>query len=424
MTRITYVPLQTAEETSYTSVHHSDEPITHHVLHVLPVIGQNARYLPNAFKPHRDPTPLPGVTLPKINAMQKYLEFSRFSGLDIAMVVIALTILPTGDFIWHYRAWQLVFLACGLLYFGQLPLSIPCRTFCKSQARLGRVRRHEDEKWFFINGPDGSRRSLQTTVDRLSATFQRPVTGIQSPSYGFFYEAIVGLLLQMGNDNAGAVHVVYDSLKNKLLDDRISKVVVVAHALGGVILSHTVDRLIHSLPRNCMSKLEVYTFGSAAFHFANPLESTPRTQSTTISESTFLIPVIEHYANDFDPVARIGVIHHTRKQPKTRYAGRLFIHQHASGSLFNEHYLDSMFPLSVAKDAQGLPGPMNHFLDQMVCVDEKTAKKRALSMDAAMHDDVPIRQGDIERRMSVQAETEKSVEEGSERTVRSLSRLW
>jgi len=340
------------------------------------------------------------------------------------MAVIALTTLPTEAFIWHYRAWQLVFLACGLLYFGQLPVSMPSRTFCKSQARLGHVRRHEEEKWIFINGPDGDRRSLQTTVDRLSATFQRPVTGISTPIYGFFYETVVGLLLQMGDGNAGAVHVVYDRLKNKLVDERVSKVVIIAHGLGGVILSHTVDRLIHSMPRSCMSKLEIYTFGSAAFHFANPLKTNASIHPTTISEPVFLIPVIEHYANDFDPIARIGVIHHTRKQPKTRYAGRLFIHQHASGCFFNEHYLDSMFPLSVAKDAQGLPGPMNHFLDQMVCVDEKTAKKRALSMDAVIHDGAPMQMSDKGRRRSVQLETDKGVEEGSGRTVRSLSRLW
>ena len=80
-----------------------------------------------------------------------------------------------------------------------------------------------------------------------------------------------------------------------------------------------------------------------------------------------IIPVIEHYCNEFDMVPRWGVLNNVRHQPQHRYAGSVFIHRHVSGHLFNRHYLDTMFPMD--RRAQ-------HFLDQVVDVDIRTAKAR------------------------------------------------
>lgn len=81
-----------------------------------------------------------------------------------------------------------------------------------------------------------------------------------------------------------------------------------------------------------------------------------------------IITVIEHYCNEFDMVPRWGVLNNVRYQPQHRYAGSVFIHRQASGHLFNRHYLDTMFPMD--RKAQ-------HFLDQVVDVDIRTAKARA-----------------------------------------------
>ena len=39
---------------------------------------------------------------------------------------------------------------------------------------------------------------------------------------------------------------------------------------GGIIISLVLDHLFDELPSSVMSKLEIYTFGSAASHFSNP----------------------------------------------------------------------------------------------------------------------------------------------------------
>ena len=96
--------------------------------------------------------------------------------------------------------------------------------------------------------------------------------------------------------------------------------------------------------------------------------------------SDHIIPVIEHYCNEFDMVPRWGVLTNVQFQPQHRYAGSVFIHRQTSGHLFNRHYLDTMFPMD--QKAQ-------HFLDQVVDVDIRTAKARAgaLASSVAMAPD-------------------------------------
>ena len=51
-----------------------------------------------------------------------------------------------------------------------------------------------------------------------------------------------------------------------------------------------------------------------------------------------------------------------------RYSGKVFVRMGATGHLFNQHYMDPMFPLDKTRTSQ--------FLDQVVDVDEKLAARR------------------------------------------------
>ncbi|KAI6785087.1 uncharacterized protein J7T54_008181 [Emericellopsis cladophorae] len=57
---------------------------------------------------------------------------------------------------------------------------------------------------------------------------------------------------------------------------------------------------------------------------------------------------IEHYANIYDFASRWGVLNYTKETPvdqlENRFMGKLFINPRA-GHQFNQHYLDSIFPL-------------------------------------------------------------------------------
>lgn len=68
-------------------------------------------------------------------------------------------------------------------------------------------------------------------------------------------------------------------------------------------------------------------------------------------------------------VTRWGVLYSVEQILDRRYSGKVFVRSGASGHMFNQHYMDPMFPLG--KGAKG-PG----FLDQVVDVDEGTASRR------------------------------------------------
>ena len=176
------------------------------------------------------------------------------------------------------------------------------------------------------------------------------------------------------------VRVTYDYVKACLIDPTVTKVVLLGHSQGGIIISLVLDELFTDLPRSAVSKLvcysfahlelpnidkwlthfsrfqEVYTFGSAASHFSNPILS--------LSSEPRCIDHIEHYCNEYDMIARWGVLYSTMSTPDNRYSGSVFVRMGATGHLFNQHYLDAMFPLATHTD---------DFLDKVVDVDMVTA---------------------------------------------------
>lgn len=139
-----------------------------------------------------------------------------------------------------------------------------------------------------------------------------------------------------------------------------------------------------------MSKLEIYTFGSAASHFSNPLVALPSGSATSSSpfstvkllfntptEPEHVIQYIEHYANSDDLVPRWGVLHSVSHILQNRYAGSVFVRIGASGHLFNQHYLGPMFPKFKQKEAGvSTQRPGECFLDTVIRIDEELCMKR------------------------------------------------
>ena len=160
-----------------------------------------------------------------------------------------------------------------------------------------------------------------------------------------------------------------------------------------------IDWLLQEVPQDLLAKLEVYTFGNAANHFNNPhlhllsqhaALSAPSKISTTktmtqvhyhdplanltngdghesglsnsmkssrqSSTSGKTIRYIEHYAHTSDFVSRWGVLHFicnfSLSPNAPRYMGRVF-ERAGEGHQFNQHYLDSMFPLKPSTKKHG-----------------------------------------------------------------------
>ena len=180
------------------------------------------------------------------------------------------------------------------------------------------------------------------------------------------------------------VRVTHSYVKATLVDPLVNKVVLIGHSQGGIIISLVLDQLYTELPAELMAKLEIYTFGSAASRFSNPLLalSSKSDMDNALSprrirfdrpvQPAHIIPHIEHYANEMDMVPRWGVLHCVQDVLNNRYSGSVFVHMGASGHMFNQHYMDTMFPL----DSSEARPPKTSFLETMVQVDEKLAMKR------------------------------------------------
>ena len=146
----------------------------------------------------------------------------------------------------------------------------------------------------------------------------------------------------------------YTYIKPILIDPTVTKVVLIAHSQGGILISQAIDDLLSELPAQTMSKMEVYTFGSAASHFSNPFRtlkpnsptmqsagqrslemSRPNAYRADGSQKGHIIAHMEHYANEYDLVPRWGVLHSVQDILKTRYAGSVFVRKGASGKRKN-----------------------------------------------------------------------------------------
>jgi len=208
-------------------------------------------------------------------------------------------------------------------------------------------------------------------------------------SYGLPADLLECLIQRCFAYSGTDVRVTYSYVKATLVDPTVSKVVLIGHSQGGIIISLVIDQLFTELPASCMSKLEIYTFGSAASHFSNPLASvTSKTVADNLPDNLPLSPTkvhfdrptqpkhvishIEHYANERDMVPRWGVLHCVQDVLNNRYAGSVFVRMGASGHMFNQHYMDPMFPLSEKEVQLSTDG----FLDRMVKVEEKLAVQR------------------------------------------------
>lgn len=196
-----------------------------------------------------------------------------------------------------------------------------------------------------------------TTVNMLAATFGRPVTGIHNRSFGVIFDIIECLVQRNFNCETYDIRVTYEALKDALEDPdrRLDKVVVLCHSQGGILVSLALERLYANLPAACFDKLEVYTFGSAAAHFYNPLRTVPPHDNVSAAVephvpmprrdlSNHYIRTVEHYCNEYDLVPQWGVLYHMSKGKRT-YSGRAFVRKCATGHLFDVHYLAPYFPL-------------------------------------------------------------------------------
>ncbi|KAF6231101.1 hypothetical protein HO173_010801 [Letharia columbiana] len=379
-------------------------------------------YVPDLISPFltrdKDAELYPSLANAKVGFLQTLLALIQV--LFLVMALPAFVLLPGGIFL---AATVLCCLACYLI---TLPMQGPPRILPNmDDGTKSLAEQHKNERWVFVNGICTGHSTSQLEVDRLSKTFGRAVIGIHNKSYGILADLGMCLIQRAVAYHDSGVRLTYAYLKAILVDPTVTKVVLIGHSQGGIIVSLAIDDLLAQLPTRTMSKLEVYTFGSAASHFSNPslaLLSNPSINqrgdqtSLQISQSKadpadanqgqHVIPHMEHYANEYDLVPRWGVLHSVQDVLHTRYAGSVFVRMGGSGHMLNQHYLDPMFPLSkcqmlAAKEKRGIKLKSGGeiagdneakvedkfdelFLDRIVTPDERLAMQRDFTAIAGL----------------------------------------
>ncbi|KAF7876534.1 hypothetical protein EAF04_001623 [Stromatinia cepivora] len=332
------------------------------------------------------------------------------------------------------------------------------RTYGSAPEYAQRKDEHAHERWLYLNGVCTGRHWLKGSVDRLALTFGRPVMGIHNRTNGLIFD-LIECLVQRDLDYATTdIRIAYRILKGELYDDRVKRVILMCHSQGGIEASMMIDWLLAEIPQDLLQKLEVYTFGNAANHFNNPhlrreyqkcaLASPSLPANSAGSKSPIdpranrnrsgkSIPHIEHYAHTYEIVSRIGILHFANKYTHdtfaARFMGRIF-EVKATGHMFVQHYLDTMFPLSerVRRRLQGGGGGTGQSPDNnwgLERVDED-----AEFMNRVVERRGRVKPGDRLGREDWEVSLVRDPEEGSggagapdgigEFRVRDFSRLW
>eukprot|EP01102_Stenamoeba_stenopodia_P006222 TRINITY_DN1706_c0_g1_i3.p2 TRINITY_DN1706_c0_g1~~TRINITY_DN1706_c0_g1_i3.p2 ORF type:complete len:630 (-),score=187.91 TRINITY_DN1706_c0_g1_i3:525-2414(-) len=211
----------------------------------------------------------------------------------------------------------------------------------KSTERVARDesmhKKHLDERWFFINGIMNSRYNAHKNVLRLSKLFRRPFTLVYNPTQGIIMDLVECLFsrtLQYPTFPALAAHKL---IEEAIMDKSIKRVVVVGHSQGCLISAEVLEYLakdykqreaseynhLHITDKH-LQKLEVYLFASPA---AEVLSFDGKVH-------------IEHFANQSDLVALLGVLSPKREELEPNAADPQWVFiRNRNGHLLNEDYV-------------------------------------------------------------------------------------
>lgn len=228
-----------------------------------------------------------------------------------------------------------------------------------------------NEHWFFINGIMTNDAVAQINAALLAELFHRPITLIQNSTSSLLVD-----LFQCALDKEGwkvtepvtkAFPAIYDALKSAQKE----RVVVIAHSQGTIIAAIVLallQKLLAAAPiesamedvvepaalpyappefiypaegpimldefeplsRAELAKLELYCFATCANVMA---------YSEPPSNGRRSIPFLEHFGNEQDIVARLGMLAPRPGKWEIRIDGQRFVRRDAWGHLLGEHYL-------------------------------------------------------------------------------------
>lgn len=241
---------------------------------------------------------------------------------------------------------------------------------------LGSYTAYPDEAWFFVNGILTNSAVAQLNAALLSQLFHRPITLLQNATAGLVIDllqcAVGKQWRRITEPVVKAMPAIHAALKRP--DKR--RVVVIAHSQGTLIMAGVLDLLyplvgtqsaagaaayaepefvypddapivlddFERLDEAELAKLEVYNFANCASRMPwfSPADGRRRP-----------LPWLEHFGNQRDLVARLGMLAPGAPANGIRIDGPCWQRDGAWGHLLDEHYL---YPIEAAQRRGRKPG--------------------------------------------------------------------
>jgi hypothetical protein len=232
--------------------------------------------------------------------------------------------------------------------------------------RYGHPASFPDEAWFFINGIMTSHSVARVNACYLAALFGRPITVIHNSTSGLLVDLAECVLGKAHFATTEAAKTALPAIHAALTDPTISRVVIVAHSQGTIIAANVLERLsqlhdgqvpplgssrygLSTLSDDEVAKLEIYAFANCA------------TRMPYIQRDA-RVPWIESFGNEWDLVARLGMLAPNKKGTGVHIDGPIYQRRDRTGHLLNEHYL---LPIAAAqlrgqrRGSNGSPAPFD-----------------------------------------------------------------
>ena len=213
-----------------------------------------------------------------------------------------------------------------------------------------------EEAWIFINGIATNERVSRINAKYLVTLFHRPLTIIQNATDSIgvdLFESVIGKAWEVHTEPAAKA---YPFIHRALHDPEKKRVVVICHSQGTIIMSNVLRALLNDDHRDLLDaagrragdmeggdachpledpehlkKLEIYAFANAATLMCYmPGFETAQGHP---------VPWIENFGNEYDLVARTGMLAPKKKERGIVIDGGNYVKQGMWGHVLNAHYL-------------------------------------------------------------------------------------
>jgi hypothetical protein len=228
---------------------------------------------------------------------------------------------------------------------------------------------YEDEAWFFINGIMTNDAVAQVNAALLAELFHRPITLIQNSTSSLLTDLAQCALDKMNWRITEPVVKAFPAIYDALTSPGKQRVVLIAHSQGTIVAAVLLRllKLITQREPRAGEPLPAAAFAPPEFIFPsdaplNAADFAPLAESqlaklelycfaTCANVVTHLrpaeagrraVPYIEHFGNEYDIVARLGMQAPDAEARRIVIEGPRFVRLGAWGHLLNVHYLYPM----------------------------------------------------------------------------------